>query len=289
MEDNFSCPACRVSRPERDGPVVFDSPHSGFVLPPDFRPAAKLADIRTTCDSYVDELCVGVTTAGATLLAATFPRAYIDTNRAANDIDPAVVETAWPGQVELSEHSQRGMGLIRRFALPGVPMYDRPLPIAEIEGRIENYYTPYRRTLAALLDAAAARHGRVWHFNMHSMKSKGNAMNRDTGSVRPDLVIGDRLGTTAPAGLTARVAAFFRARGYHVAINEPYRGADIVRCHGEPVRGRYSLQIEINRRLYMDETTFERGPRFAQVQAEIVDFARMIVALAAQDVVSSAS
>jgi N-formylglutamate deformylase len=259
-------------------PVVFDSPHSGLEYPPDFRPSASRAEIQTTWDAYVDELCAHVPAAGATLVAARFPRAYIDANRAANDIDPEILDTPWPEAIALSEHGVRGMGLIRRFALPGVPMYDRRLTVAEVSSRIHDFYHPYRRALQTVIDDVWRRHGVVWHFDCHSMKSRGRAMHRDQGAQRPDFVIGDRNGTTAPATVTAWVAEFFARRGYQVKINEPYRGADIVRAHGNPERRCYSIQIEINRSLYMDESTFERRSGFAQVREEISDLARAVAA-----------
>ncbi len=257
-------------------PVVFDSPHSAIEYPPDFVPAATPSAIRTTWDAYVDELFGDVPASGATLLAARFPRAYIDANRAVNDIDPELLATAWPGPVELSEHSRRGMGLIRRFALPGVPMYARRLSVAEVRARIDGCYAPYRRALADAIDRAHREHGFVWHFNCHSMKSRGNAMNRDRGTARPDFAIGDREGTTAVPAFTAWVAAFFEGLGYRVKINDPYRGADIVRAHGQPAQRRYSVQIEINRALYLDEATYERHDRFDALREGLAHFGRAV-------------
>ncbi|MSU50530.1 MAG: N-formylglutamate amidohydrolase [Opitutus sp.] len=275
--------ACVIAAPDAPSvPVVFDSPHSGFEFPADFTPAATRAEIQTTWDAHVDELFAGVTAAGATLIAARFPRAYIDANRAANDIDPEILDTAWPGPVELSEHSRRGMGLIRRFALPGIPMYDRRLTVAEVRARIDGHYLPYRRALEQAIDAAWQRHGAVWHFNCHSIKSRGNAMNRDQGALRPDFVIGDRNGCTAPASLTAWVAEFFMGRGYQVKINDPYRGADVVRAHGDPAHRRFSIQIEINRALYMDEATCVRSSGFAPLAADLGAFALAVRELTPQ-------
>ena len=254
-------------------PVVFDSPHSGFSFPADFAPVASPAEIQTTWDAYVDELCAHVTEAGAALLAARFPRAYIDANRAVNDIDSGMLDTPWPLPTALSEHGARGMGLIRRFALPGVPMYSRRLTVAEVSSRIDDFYLPYRRALQEMIEAAWQRHGVVWHFNCHSMKSRSHAMNRDQGAPRPDFVIGDRGGTTAPPPVTAWVADFFASRGYRVTINDPYRGADIVRTHGDPARRKYSIQVEINRALYLHESSYERNAGFAQVCNELTDLA----------------
>ncbi len=257
-----------------DAPLVFDSPHSGLAYPPDFNPAATPEQIATTWDAHVQELFAGAPLAGAVLLAANFPRAYIDANRSAGDIDPELLEGAWPGEIILSEHARRGMGLIRRFALPGVPMYTRRLSVPEVQRRIEGYFLPYRRTLAGLIETAWRRHGTVWHFNCHSMKSRGNAMNVDAGAARADFVIGDRGGTSADPALTAWVASHFTHLGYHVKINAPYRGADIVRSHGDPARRRHSIQIEINRALYLDEAAVTRGPRFDVLRDQLTAFAR---------------
>ena len=261
-------------------PVVFDSPHSGITYPSDFAPAATRAQIRTTWDAYVHELFGAVPATGATLLAANFPRAYLDANRAVSDIDPELLDSPWPEPIELSEHARRGMGLIRRFALPGVPMYDRRLSVAEVRRRIDECFIPYRHALREMIDAAWRRHGAVWHFNCHSMKSRGNAMNRDAGAARPDFVIGDRDGTTASPAFTVWVAEYFTQLGYRVKINDPYRGADIIRTHGDPARGRTSIQIEINRGLYLTEATCERGPRFATLRDELTGFAQAVAAQA---------
>ncbi|HUR56471.1 MAG TPA: N-formylglutamate amidohydrolase [Opitutaceae bacterium] len=252
--------------------MVFDSPHSGLDYPPDFEPVASRAAILTTWDAYVDELWGGVPAAGATLLTALFPRAYVDANRAANDIDPEVLDAPWPHATVRSDYTRRGMGLIRRFAEPDVPMYARPLSIAAVKHRIGRYHEPYRRALRETLDAVGRRQGVVWHFNCHSMKS-GNGRSNGAAAKRPDVTIGDRDGATASPRVTDWVAKFFRDRGYTVAINHPYRGGDIVRTQGDPARGRHSIQIEINRALYMDEATCERGPRFGALRAELTAFA----------------
>lgn len=253
-------------------PVVFDSPHSGCAYPADFRPVATRAEVLTSWDAHVEELWRGVTATGATLLSAVFPRAYVDPNRAAEDIDLTMLAEPWPGQVTPSGYGRRGMGVVRRCAVPGVAMYRRPLSLTEVRHRLRSYHVPYRRVLREIIDRVWLRYGAVWHFNCHSMKSRTGA----ASGARPDFAIGDRDGTTAPRALTAWVADFFRDRGYRVQINQPYRGGDIVRAHGQPRHRRYSLQIEINRALYMDETTFARGPRFRAVQADLTAFARAV-------------
>ncbi len=264
----------RIHPPARDaGPVVFDSPHSGFALPADFDTIAPEAALRSTCDAYVDGLWSGVTAYGATLLAATFPRCYIDANRAAGDIDPELLATPWPQPLQLTDYTRRGMGLIRRFALPGIPMYEKRLSVEDVQHRIDTYYTPYRTALRGTLESAVVRHGLVWHFNCHSMKSRGNAMNVDAGARRPDFVISDRDGTSAVPGVTRWTAEFFRGLGYSVQVNDPYHGGDIVRSFGAPDRHRSSIQIEISRGLYMNEADFARNAGFEKLRDHLTAFA----------------
>jgi N-formylglutamate deformylase len=244
--------------------------------PADFDPAASREAVHTTWDAFVDDLWGAAPAAGATLLSATFPRAYIDANRAADDIDPEILATPWPTPLAPTAYTQRGMGLIRRNALPDVPMYSRKLSVAEVRQRIDAYYLPYRQALKAQLDAAHARFGAVWHVDCHSMKSRGNAMNVDAGEERADFVVSDRRGTTADVRYTEWIAAWLRARGHSVSVNTPYQGGDLVKSFGAPAAGRHSVQIEINRGLYLDEAAFARGRRFAEMRALCGDLVRAL-------------
>jgi len=259
-------------------PVVVDSPHSGFGFPEDFQPAAPLEALRTTWDAHVDTLWSGAPEAGAALLAATFPRCYIDVNRADDDLDPALIAGAWDGALAPTDYSRRGMGLIRRDALPGVPMYAAPLPAAAVRERLVRWYRPYRAALGETIADGVVAHGCVWHLNCHSMKSRGNAMNVDAGADRPDVVVSDRHGTTADPALTARIAAWFRERGYRTQVNTPYQGGDLVRTFGAPNHGVHSVQIELNRGRYMDEATCTPHAGFASVQADLTALVQALVA-----------
>lgn len=264
----------RLVRPQANAlPVLFDSPHSGMEWPEDFRPVALPEAIRTTWDAYVEQLWSGVPLAGATLLAANFPRAYIDPNRAADDIDPELLTSPWPAALAPTDYSRRGMGLIRRFALPGVPMYAGPLSHQAVQHRLATYYHPYRAALGEILDELHGAHGAVWHINCHSMKSRGNAMNVDAGALRPDFVISDRRGVTADPAFTEWVAAWFTGRGYRVKINDPYLGGDLVASYGRPQARRHSVQIEINRALYLDESAMLPLARFVALREELTEFA----------------
>ena len=234
-------------------PLVLDSPHSGSQPAPFVAPIAPHEALESTRDAFVDELYATAPRHGATLIAATFPRWMIDANRARDDVDLELIEGAWPHPVKPTAKTRSGMGLLRRLALPGVPMYGRKFTIEQVEALLRDYYDPYHAALKRALDQTHAQFGAVWHIDCHSMKSRGNAMNDDAGKLRPDFVVSDREGTTADGGFTEHVAAALRAYGYDVRINDPYKGAELIRAYGKPSERRHSIQIEINRRLYMDE------------------------------------
>lgn len=253
-------------------PIVFDSPHSGIELPADFGTVAPLDALRTSWDAFVDELWAGVPEHGGVLIGAHFPRAYIDPNRAITDIDEQLLAQPWPEPLAPQKYTLRGMGLLRRDALPNVPMYDRKLSVAEVQHRIDACYRPYRAALAAAAEHAYARHGALWHVDCHSMKSFGNAMNVDAGEARPDIVISDRLGSTSDPAFTQWVAQFFNRAGYSVKINEPYQGGDLLNAVSDPARNRHSIQIELNRARYMDEASFTKHIGFASLKSDLDAF-----------------
>ncbi|MEM7444148.1 MAG: N-formylglutamate amidohydrolase [Pseudomonadota bacterium] len=243
-------------------PLVVDSPHSGTIYPPDNLMIVPQEVLTSGTDLYVHELFASCVNHGATLLHALFPRMYIDPNRAADDLDPSLIDGTWPGKLRPTEKSESGFGLMRRLALPNVPVYERPLPVAEIQMRLDRYYWPYHRTLSTLLDEHQDRFGAVWHLDCHSMKPVGNAMNTDAGEPRPDVVLGNRHGQSCSADFTAFVTERFEAEGLTIALNQPYAGAELTEAYSNPDTGRHSLQIELNRGLYLDDKTYERSSGF---------------------------
>ena len=264
-------------------PLVLDSPHSGTDYPEDFRAAVSLEQLRQAEDSYVDELYASGPSVGATLITARFPRSYIDANRSLLDIDATLLEAPWPGPAIPSAKTQKGIGLIWRMLDSGDSIYARKLSIEEVKARIVRYHQPYQRAVKDALDHAHDHFGGVWHLNLHSMPAvSGRISEEGPGKHRADFVLGDRDGSTCEAEFTAQVAQALRAMGYEVRVNDPYKGVELVRAFSDPKAGRHSLQIEVNRRLYMDERTREKTAGFATLKRNLDTLLEAVAAYAAQ-------
>ena len=252
-------------------PLVCDSPHSGTLYPTDFGYSVQLQELRRNEDTHVEKLWAGVPNHGGVLLSANFPRSYIDPNRAVDDIDQAMLNAPWPSACAPSKRCRElGNGLIFSKTTQLNDIYQRKLSVAEVQNRIDHYWRPYRETLDDALQSAVQKHGVRWHLNLHSMPS--NAYQRlgiVTDKKLADIVLGDLNGVSSSAEFTAAVAAQFTQLGYSVAFNDPYAGLDLLRQYGQPDRGFQSLQIEINRAVYLNEDTREPLPQFFKVQADL--------------------
>jgi N-formylglutamate deformylase len=268
--------------PEGDAiPLVCDSPHSGTRYPADFRHALPLQELRAGEDTDVHVLWHGLPAVGATLLAAEFPRTYIDPNRDVEDLDAALLDGPWPGPLRPGEKTRLGIGLIWREAGPDgrKPIYDRALSVAEVQHRIAAYHAPYHAAMREHIEGAYARFGAVWHLNLHSMPANSyEGLQIESDHPLADFVLGDRDGTTAAPEFTAMVAEALRRRGFSVAINDPFKGVALIARLGRPAERRHSLQIELHRGLYMDERTRERSSGFAALQNALSQVAREIAA-----------
>jgi N-formylglutamate amidohydrolase len=258
--------------------LVLDSPHSGFAFPADFDAAVSEFDLRDGEDCFVDELYLPATEDGITLLAAQFPRTYLDPNRHRGDIDLDLIEGGtWPHEYAPSGKAHIGKALVWRTLDDGRPIYRRKLRVDEVHARIERCHTPYHHALAHLLDSACAAHDVVYHLNCHSMNSVAGKMGEGgEGTERADFVLGDRDGTTCDPAFTEFVRATLAALGYRVALNDPYKGVELVRAYSDPARGRHSLQVEINKRLYMDEAARAKHAGFAPLQRNLLQMLEAI-------------
>ncbi|MCG8544055.1 MAG: N-formylglutamate amidohydrolase [Alphaproteobacteria bacterium] len=249
-------------------PVVFDSPHSGAEYPRDFRYIVPKDKIRHAEDMYVNELFKSAPNHGASLIAALFPRSYIDPNRALDDLDPELLSDGWPEPLRPGEKAKLGHGLIWRLCPPDMALYAGKLTRGDVLRRIDQYWKPYHARLRESLDSLHGRFNAVWHVNCHSMPSATRPPFINGGG-QADFVLGDRDGTTASPDFVHLVRDTLRQMGYSVKVNDPYKGVELIRAYSDPRVGRHSLQIEINRGLYMDEKTFRQLPEFADLQRNI--------------------
>jgi N-formylglutamate amidohydrolase len=215
-------------------PLVLDSPHSGEAYPEDFDHAPPRALVRQAEDTHVARLWSHAPALGATLIEAQFPRAYIDANRSLDDVDPELLADAWDRSIAPSAKTALGIGLVWRLARGGVPMYARRLRADEVRSRIDRCWRPYHAAVDAALDERHRQFGAVWHVNCHSMLAIGDELSGDPGRERADFVLGDRDGTACEPQYTELVARTLRDAGYAVAINDPYKGVELVRRHGRP-------------------------------------------------------
>ena len=257
---------------------MVDSPHSGVIYPPDFRYVLPLAALRRAEDTHVDALYRAAPDHGATLIAAIFPRSYIDANRSLLDIDAALLSEPWPGPINASRKTEKGIGLVWRKLDTGEAIYQRQLSIAEVQTRISNCYAPYHKAVRDAINAAHKHYGAVWHINCHSMPATSSIISDEgPGQPRADFVLGDRDGTTCDPAFTTFVGLSLSSMGYDVKINDPYKGVELVRAYSDPTEHKHSLQIEVNRKLYMNEASREPNANFAKLQGDIT---RLIAAIA---------
>ncbi len=247
-------------------PIVVDSPHSGTDYPADFDAIAPRHQLRAAEDTWVDRLYDSAPRHGATLLAARFPRSYIDPNRSLLDIDADLLDAPWPGPVQPSRKTELGIGLVWRL-LAGQPIYSRRLSVDEVRRRIDGCWQPYHDALAAALDGAGAA-GARWHLNVHSMPD--DAYRRLGLPEKPlaDFVLGNLDGVTSDEATMDLLAGALRGHGFSVAFNDPFKGVEIIRTSGRPSAGWHAVQVEVKRSLYMD-AGYAPNAGFERVRAAI--------------------
>lgn len=257
-------PPFRLTLPaRRTTSVVFASPHSGQGYPPGFLERAEIDEraLRSSEDAFVDLLFDAAPSEGAPLLAACASRAAVDLNRAADELDPALVEG-----VRRAAHNPRvasGLGVIPRVVAGGRPIGRGRMPLHEAQGRIDAYWRPYHEALQSLLADSHARFGEAILIDCHSMPHEAIEAIGPSGAPRPHVVLGDRFGAAADGAVVDRVEAAFARAGLRVARNMPFAGAYVVQHYGRPSRRQHAVQVEIDRSLYMDEARVEPLPGFA--------------------------
>jgi N-formylglutamate amidohydrolase len=271
-------PPFSVERPkELKVPLIFNSPHSGRIYPSTFLAASRLDahTLRRSEDAFVEELFGFVPELGAPLLHAHFPRAYLDVNREPYELDPILFRDGLPHYANTqSVRVVGGLGTIARIVSESDEIYREPLSVEAALERIRRLYTPYHETLASLLLEAKREFGLAVLIDCHSMPSSPTA---DRGTARPDFVLGDRFGTSCSGELTRLAASKLEELGYAVALNKPYAGGYITEHYGRPHKAQHVLQIEINRALYMNETSFAKSQGFDQLRLGLETMVRGLI------------
>lgn len=277
IERELSPPFSVVRPAELKVPLVFNSPHSGRNYPSTFLAASRLDahTLRRSEDAFVEELFGFVADLGAPLLHAHFPRAYLDVNREPYELDPILFRDGLPHYANTqSVRVVGGLGTIARIVSESDEIYREPLSVEAALERISRLYTPYHETISALLLEAKREFGLAVLIDCHSMPSSPTA---DRTAGRPDFVLGDRFGTSCSGELTRLAASTLEAQGYAVALNKPYAGGYITEHYGRPHKAQHVLQIEINRALYMNETSFAKSQDFDRLREGLQTMVRGLI------------
>lgn len=256
--------------------IIFNSPHSGSIYPRAFLARAQLdlATLRRSEDTFVDELFADVVPGGFPLMRAHFPRCYVDVNREPYELDPRMFEGRLPSFANTrSMRVAGGLGTVARVVGDAQEIYDRRIPVDDALRRIEGLYKPYHRALRRLITRVHREFRAAVLVDCHSMPSA--ASTRDERP-RADFVIGDRYGTSCVAVVADTVEATLLGLGYTVSRNKPYAGGFITEHYGDPPAGLHTVQLEINRALYMDEKRYERSPNFARVAQDMAALAERL-------------
>jgi N-formylglutamate amidohydrolase len=257
--------------------VVFASPHSGRDYPQSLLRRSELDEkaIRSSEDAFVEQLFASAPDHGAPLLAATAPRAFIDLNRSADELDPALIEG-----VRRTTHNPRvasGLGVIPRVVANGRTIYRGKLTRAEAQARLDGFWHPYHQRLRQLLDDTRAAMGEVILIDCHSMPHEAIDSVGTAGTPHPQIVLGDRFGAAADGAVVERIEAAFAATGLRVVRNAPFAGAYTAQHYGRPSRRQHVVQVEIDRALYMNERSVTPSADFeafrSLIQGVVADLA----------------
>lgn len=253
----LSAPIVHSSRGEL--PVLLSVPHSGRDYPGWLVgiSAGGLAALSALEDPLVDRLVWRAMNRGIGAVIATAPRAAIDCNRAEDDVDPAVVEGCSAARV--SARARGGLGIVPGRTQHQGHLWRRPISAAELEARLDQAHRPYHAAIASELDALLARFGCALLIDCHSMPPPPNGV--------PPIVFGDCHGRSASNWVGSEAMRIARAAGFASGLNDPFAGGHITERHGRPSRGTHALQVEIDRRCYLDRRLQAPGPGFDRVAA----------------------
>lgn len=250
----------------RSRPVLLSSPHSGRLYPERMLRAIRvgLDQLRPLDDGPVDVLLEPALEHAAGLFVPLLPRAWIDLNRAPDEIDPAEIDGPFPAAGQRSVKVRAGLGLVPT-RIVGTPVYRGRLAAADLHDRLAEAYWPFHVALGRELETLRRRHGVAVLLDCHSMP-KASVVHQGRGV---DIVVGDRHGRAALPAITATVVRELRAHGFEVATNRPFAGGHITETYGRPADGVHALQLEVRRDLFLDESCYRLHQGTARLGAAL--------------------
>ena len=257
-------PPINVFMPDRQaGPLILASPHSGRIYPEAFieRAAISGLTLRQNEDAYIDELLGFARHLDIPLLCALFPRCFVDVNR-----DRTELPSSWrkAGNVSMTPRAEMGLGVVPTIIAENKPIYKKAPKANEVELRIKHLYDPYHQALSRLISETVSQFSSAILFDCHSMPGF-----TQMGQRRPDIVLGDRHGTSCHPETMNQLEALFKTRGYTTARNYPYAGGYVTSHYGQPDQNVEVIQIEINRDLYLNPVSFQRKPGYARLANDL--------------------
>ena len=235
-----------IIHPGRDHwPVLLSVPHAGRDYPDWLVDLARggRTSLQALEDPLVDRLAAPAISGGIAAVVADAPRAAIDCNRAEDDVDPAVVRTAILSRP--SARARSGLGIVPGRSASAGNLWHQPIGQVDLALRIDAAHRPYHRAIHDTLERFRHMFGCALLLDCHSMPPPAEGV--------PPIVIGDRFGRTAARWLTADALAIIREAGFDAALNDPFAGGHIIERHGDPRRNIHALQVEVDRRCYLDE------------------------------------
>jgi N-formylglutamate deformylase len=250
-------------------PLLVDVSRSGREYPPQYRTPLPFTTVHDNVSMYLEDLYAATPSLGGTLLYCCFPNTWIDVNRNELDMDPAVVDGQWPVPLKPTARTLEGLGLIKTRSRYGEPFQERKLTVPEIEERLDLYYRPYHAELKRIVDALHGRFGVLRQISCHCMSAVGAPTHPDAGKPRADFCVSDLHGRTASREAMELVVETLKSYGYSVSVNDPYVGNELIARHGNPALGVDSIQVEINKKLFIDTQTFRKTSGYAKLKTDL--------------------
>ena len=250
-------------------PLLVDVSRSGREYPPQYRTPLPFTTVHDNVSMYLEDLYAATPSLGGTLLYCCFPNTWIDVNRNELDMDPAVVNGQWPVPLKPTARTLEGLGLIKTRSRYGEPFQERKLTVAEIEERLGLYYRPYHAELKRIVDVLHERFGVLRQISCHCMSAVGAPTHPDAGKPRADFCVSDLHGKTASREAMELVVETLKSFGYSVSVNDPYVGNELIARHGNPALGVDSIQVEINKKLFIDTQSFRKTSGYAKLKADL--------------------